>query len=76
MPYQTRKVRGKNCYRVTKKVSKTDKNNKKNVKTVKNNKLRTVFSKCTTKEKADKQLRLLRALQYNKNFVFRPKNGI
>ena len=77
MPYQTRKVRGKNCYRVTKKVSKTAKNNRKslnkNNKTFKN---KTVFSKCTTKEKADKQLRLLRALQYNKNFVFRPKNGI
>ena len=56
MPYSTRKVRGKNCYRVY---------NKKNKK---------VFSKCTTKKRAKKQLRLLRAIQYNKNFV--PRNNI
>ena len=62
MPYISRKVRGKNCYRVTKKISKN---------TRKNNKSRTVFSKCTTKENAKKQLNLLRALQYNKNFVYR-----
>ena len=73
MPYQSRKVRGKNCYRVTKKIKKTGKPLNKNNKSIKN---KTVFSKCTTKEKADKQVRLLRALQYNKNFVFRPKNGI
>jgi hypothetical protein len=71
MPYQTRKIRGKNCYRVTKK---SGKNNRKSLnKNNKSFKNKTVFSKCTTKEKADKQLRLLRALQYNKNFVFRPK---
>jgi hypothetical protein len=51
MPYQTRKVRGKNCYRVL------NKSNKK------------VFSNCTTKKKAMKQMRLLRAIQYNKSFV-------
>lgn len=51
MPYTSRKVRGKNCYRVS---------NKKN---------NHVFSKCTTKSRAQKQLRLLRALQFNKNFV-------
>lgn len=62
MPYYSRKLRGKNCYRVSKKLSKTAK---------KNNKTRTVFSKCTTKENARKQLNLLRALQYNKNFVYR-----
>jgi hypothetical protein len=28
-----------------------------------------VFSKCTTKARAMKQLRLLRAIQYNKSFV-------
>ncbi len=28
-----------------------------------------VFSKCTTREKAEKQLRFLRAYQYNKNFI-------
>lgn len=68
MPYQSRKIRGKNCYSVTKKLSKTAKNNKKSGKSEKN---KTVFSKCTTKEKAQKQLNLLRALQYNKNFVYR-----
>ena len=30
-----------------------------------------VFSKCTTQKKAIKQTRLLRALQYNKDFVTR-----
>ena len=50
MPYRTRKVRGKLCYRVT------NKDNKK------------VFSKCTTKENAKKQMKLLRAIQFNKNF--------
>lgn len=30
-----------------------------------------VFSKCTTKKKAEKQLRLLRAFQYNKNFTLK-----
>ena len=50
MPYKTRKVRGKSCYRVT------NKDNKK------------VFAKCTTKENAKKQMKLLRAIHYNKNF--------
>ena len=53
MPYKTRKVRGKNCYKVYKP---TDGK---------------VFSKCTTKEKAKKQLRLLRAIQNNRDFVLR-----
>lgn len=50
MPYKTRKVRGKPCYRVT------NKDNKK------------VFAKCSTKENAKKQMKLLRAIQFNKNF--------
>lgn len=50
MPYKTRKVRGKNCYKVYKPKDKR------------------VFSKCTTKENAIKQMRLLRALQFNKSF--------
>lgn len=50
MPYVSRKVRGKNCYRVSNKVKKH------------------VFSKCTSKNNATKQLRLLRALQFNKKF--------
>ena len=51
MPYGTRKVRGKSCYRVY------NKDNKR------------VFSKCSTKENAKSQIRLLNAIQYNKKFV-------
>lgn len=36
---------------------------------VMNRKTKRVFAKCTTKEKAKKQLRLLNAIEYNKNFV-------
>lgn len=50
MPYATRKVRGKPCYRVY------------------NRKTRRVFSKCSSKENAIKQMRLLRAIQNNKSF--------
>jgi len=41
-----------------------------------NKKTKKVFAKCSTPENAKKQLILLRALQYNKNFVLkkRPKN--
>jgi len=39
---------------------------------VKNRKTKRVFSKCTTKENAKKQIRLLRAIKYNKNFI--PRN--
>ena len=38
-----------------------------------NKRTKKVFSNCATKENAAKQLRLLRALQYNKSFV--PLNG-
>ena len=51
MPYKTRKVSKKNCYRVY------------------NAKTKRVFARCASKKNAAKQLRLLRALQYNKNFV-------
>jgi len=51
MPYVTRKVRGKPCYKVV------------------NTKKRKVFSKCTSHKNAMKQMRLLRALQYNKTFM-------
>ena len=40
-----------------------------------NTKTRRVFSRCSTKENAKKQLRLLRAIQYNKNFVPRKSLG-
>lgn len=51
MPYKSRKVRNKNCYKV-----------------YKNDKTKKVFAKCATKENAKKQMRLLRAIQFNKNF--------
>ena len=34
-----------------------------------NKKSKKVFAKCSTRENAQKQLRLLRALEFNKNFV-------
>ena len=37
--------------------------------TVYNTKSRKLFSNCTTKKKAMSQLRLLHAIQFNKNFV-------
>ena len=58
MPFRLRKVPNKTCYMVYKK--KTKRSGKR------------VFSKCTTLKKAEKQLRLLRAIQYNKDFV--PRN--
>ena len=65
MPYTMRKVPGKNCYRVSKK-------NVKNSKTAKKG-TRKVFSKCATRENAVKQMRLLRALEYNKRFVYKKR---
>lgn len=41
----------------------------KNCYNVFNKKTKHKFSKCSTFENANKQLRLLRALQFNKNFV-------
>lgn len=40
---------------------------------VENTRTKRVFARCTTKKRAESQLRLLRALEYNKNFVFRPE---
>ena len=65
MPYTLRKVRGKNCYRVAKKAG--TRRGKRNTK-------RRVFAKCTTRKNALSQLRLLRALQYNKSFVPRKQS--
>ena len=61
MPYSMRKVPRKNCYRVSKRYS--SKNGKKSAKT------RRVFSKCATRDNAIKQMKLLRALEFNKDFV-------
>ena len=55
MPYRIRKVNNKSCYRVSKK-SKTSKKKR-------------VFSKCTSMKNAKKQLKLLYAIENNKNFV-------
>ncbi len=60
MPYTMRKVPGKKCYRVSKKYTKKSKRG-----------TRKVFSKCATRENAVKQMRLLRALEYNKNFTYK-----
>lgn len=60
MPYIVRKVRGKDCYSVKKKGGPKNK-------TAKNK--RRVFSKCTSLKNAQAQLRLLRAIEYGKNFV-------
>ena len=38
---------------------------------VRNKKTKRVFSKCTTRKKAERQLRLLRAIKYDRNFVVR-----
>lgn len=51
MPYKSRKVRGKDCYRVI------------------NKQTRRVFAKCSTLTNSQKQLRLLRAIRYNKKFI-------
>jgi len=40
---------------------------------VSNNKSKKVFSKCTTRKKANKQVKLLNAIRYNKNFVTNSK---
>jgi hypothetical protein len=50
------------------------KTNKKNCYRVYNAKTKKTFSKCSTRENAIKQLRLLRALQFNKNFVLRNRS--
>lgn len=56
MPYNSRKVRGKACYRVY---------NKRN---------KRVFAKCASKQNATKQMRLLRALEFNKYFKLKLKS--
>jgi hypothetical protein len=56
MPYTIRKVRNKSCYTVTKKYNKSSKQKTKP----------RVFSKCTTRKNAEKQVRLLRAIEYGK----------
>lgn len=53
MPYKTRKIRNKSCYKVY------------------NAKTKKVFANCTTKEQAQKQMRLLRGLENNKDFAKR-----
>ena len=57
MPFTIRKVPNKKCYRVSRKIIKNHKKNKR------------IFSKCTSLKNAQKQLRLLHAIDYNKNFV-------
>lgn len=40
---------------------------------VKNKYTKRVFAKCATKENAQKQMRLLRAIEFNKSFKILPK---
>ncbi len=40
---------------------------------VENAKTKRVFAKCTSKAKAESQVRLLRAIENNKNFILRPE---
>jgi len=40
---------------------------------VENAKTKRVFAKCTSKAKAESQVRLLRAIENNKNFLLRPE---
>ncbi len=65
MPYIIRKVKGKQCYSVKKKLTNKNKTAKKG---------RKVFAKCTSLKNAQSQLRLLRAIEYGKNFV--PRKSI
>ena len=46
---------------------------KKNCYRVSNRKTKKVFAKCATKQNAKKQIRLLRAIENNKNFVLSPR---
>lgn len=45
----------------------------KNCYRVRNRNTKRVFAKCTTLAKANKQLRLLRAIEFNKSFKLLPK---
>jgi hypothetical protein len=40
-----------------------------------NKKTKKVFSKCTTRDKAQKQIRLLQAIENNKGFAKKVRNG-
>jgi len=42
---------------------------------VKNKYTKKVFAKCSNKENAKKQLRLLRAIEFNKSFKLRPRTA-
>ena len=61
MPYQIRKMPKQDCYRVYKPRNKTTKKPQK------------TFSRCTSLANAQKQVRLLRAIQYDRNFT--PRNN-
>ena len=63
-PYRMYYLPSKKCYTVRKIKRKGRKDKNKTKK-------KTIFSKCTTKEKATRQLNLLRALAYNPKFVYK-----
>ena len=43
---------------------------------VRNKYTKKVFAKCSTKENAQKQMRLLRAIEFNKSFKLRKKGAV
>ena len=62
LPYEKIYNRRKKCWSVRRKIKPKRKKNEKGKRT------RKVFSKCTTKEKAVRQMNLLAAIMYNPNF--------
>ena len=65
MPYTIRKVPRRNCYSVKKAKAKAKAKGKAKGKV----KGRRTFARCTSKSKAQKQVRLLQAIDNNPNFV-------
>lgn len=61
--YYMRKKPNTDCYMVKVKLAPDKKRSKNGTK-------RKYFSKCTTREKAQRQINLLNAIRYNKNFVY------
>ena len=56
MPYATRKVPNRRCFKVY------------------NRSTKRVFAKCTSKNKARRQINLLRAIENNRTFKLRKRN--
>lgn len=72
MQYRLQYVPSKKCYSVRSKPMKRGIRKKGKRYTFKNK----IYAKCTTKSNATKQMRLLRAIKYNPNFVRRPRQTL